>query len=106
MQIPATGSYTIARPTEIPAVNWDTAWVGGAPSSSASSSIKAHWESGDYTQIHSYIQLGVHYGQEATYSALAIQQKIDDFAFIASHSGYNMSGSLLWGDNGAHHPFK
>jgi len=107
MHLPTTGSYQIARPSEIPAVNWNTAWVGGAASSSATESIQSHWESGDYHQIHAYITIMDPRitGSEATYSAGALQSKIEEFAFIASHSGYNMSGSMLWKDNEAHHPF-
>jgi len=105
MQLPESGSYQIIRPLEIPEVNWDTAWVGGVPSSSASTSIKADWESGDYNKIHGYIQIGLVTGAEATYSALHIQQAMDQFSEISFGSGYNMSGSLLWKDNEEHHPF-
>ncbi len=103
MQLPASGSYQLTRPTEIPAVNWDVANSAGGFSSS---SIKDSWESGDYKTIHGFIQIGLHSGSEATYSATHIQQALDQFSFIASHSGYNMSGSLLWKDNLASHPFK
>lgn len=102
MQLPATGSYQITRPTEIPAVNWDVADSAGGFSSS---SIKADWESGDYHRIHGYVQLRA-ITSGSVYSSLAIQQRIEEFAFEASHSGYNMSGSLLWKDNTAYHPFR
>jgi|TARA_R110000796_G_scaffold235650_2_gene354739 hypothetical protein len=104
MNLPATGSYQIARPSEIPAVNWNKA---DAPNGFSSSSIKAAWESGDYHEIHGYIIIADPSitGSEATRSALDIQNTLDDFCKIASHSGYNMSGSLLWKDNEAHHPF-
>jgi hypothetical protein len=92
MQLPATGSYQLTRPSEIPAVNWDKA---DSPNGFSSSSIKADWESGEHVVS----------GAEASYSALHIQQALDNFSHIASHSGYNMSGSILWKDNEAHHPF-
>tara|TARA_Y100000758_G_C15904309_1_gene369026 strand:+ start:89 stop:400 length:312 start_codon:yes stop_codon:yes gene_type:complete len=102
MQLPATGSYQLTRPSEIPAVNWDKA---DSPNGFSSSSIKADWESGEHEVIHGYIQIGLVSGAEASYSALHIQQALDNFSHIASHSGYNMSGSILWKDNEAHHPF-
>ena len=103
MHLPDSGSYQLPRPTEIPAVNWD---VADAANGFSSSSIKATWESGDWNAIHGFIQIGLHSGSEATYSAVHIQQALDQFSFIASHSGYNMSGSLLWKDNTEFHPFK
>ena len=103
MHLPDSGSYQLTRPTEIPAVNWD---VADAANGFSSSSIKATWESGDWNAIHGFIQIGLHSGSEATYSALHIQQALDQFIAQASRSQYDLSGSLLWKDNAAHHPFE
>ncbi len=98
MQLPISGSYTLTKPDRLTQERW-TAKVSG-------SSIQEVWESGDARNIAGYVQIGVWTGSEATYSVLHIQQALDEFVAQASRSQYDLSGSLLWKDNAAHHPFE
>jgi hypothetical protein len=97
MQLPNSGSYSLTRPSLLTEARW-TAEVSG-------SSIQEVWESGDHHRIGAYVQIGNHTGSEATYSAVHIQQALDEFVAQASRSQYDLSGSLLWKDNRDHHPF-
>ena len=65
-------------------------------------SLKDTWESGDASEIHSYVVIGT---SGSTYGDLHIQQALDQFVAQASRSQYDLSGSLLWKDNTAKHPF-
>ena len=92
--LPTSGSYTLTRPSILPPGRW-TATVSG-------SSLKDTWESGDASEIHSYVVIGE---SGSTYGALHVQQALDQFVAQASRSQYDLSGSLLWKDNTAKHPF-
>jgi hypothetical protein len=98
--IPDSGSYTIARPWAIPESTWTAAISGGlSPKEAFESGYSA--EMGAYWQIFNALT-----GSEATFSADYIERRVEEFASESFNSGYNMSGSLLWKDNTAHHPFK
>ena len=98
--IPDSGSYTIARPGWIPESTWTTAISGGL-------SPKEAFESGYSGEMGSYWQIFNDLtGSESTYSADYIEDRVTYFASESFNSGYNMSGSILWKDNTAHHPFK
>tara|TARA_B100001769_G_C22055559_1_gene567450 strand:- start:100 stop:411 length:312 start_codon:yes stop_codon:yes gene_type:complete len=92
--LPASGSYSLIKPALLTEARW-TAVVSG-------SSLKDTWESGDASEIHSYVVIGT---SGSTYGGLHIQQALDQFVAQASRSQYDLSGSLLWKDNTAKHPF-
>ena len=92
--LPESGSYSLTRPSLLTEARW-TAVVSG-------SSLKQTWESGDASQIHSYVIIGQ---SGSSYSSVHIQQALDQFVAQASRSQYDLSGSLLWKDNTHKHPF-
>lgn len=92
--LPESGSYSLTRPSLLTEERW-TAVVSG-------SSLKDTWESGDASQIHSYVIIGE---SGSTYGIPHVQQALDQFVAQCSRSLYDLSGSLLWKDNTHRHPF-
>ena len=100
--LPESGSYSITSPSDIPESTW-TSKPYGDPSGS---SPKHAFESGDESEMRAYFDLFTADESEATasYSVGHIQAAVDWWGGIIKTSGYAMTGSLLWRDNGANHP--
>mgnify|MGYP003143913266 FL=1 len=100
--LPDSGSYSITRPANIPNATW-TSLPHGDPSGS---SPKHAFESGDESEMRAYFDLFTAAESEATasYSVGHIQAAVDWWAAIIETSGYAMTGSLQWKDNGSNHP--
>jgi len=100
--LPESGSYSITRPSNIPDATW-TSLPHGDPSGS---SPKHAFESGEEGEMRAYFDLFTADESEATasYTVSHIQSAVDWWAGIIETSGYVMTGSLLWRDNGSNHP--
>ena len=94
ISLPESGSYSLTKPSLLTDARWNAVVSG--------SSLKQTWESGDASQIHSYVIIGQ---SGSAYGALHIQQALDQFVAQCSRSLYDLSGSLLWKDNTHRHPF-